>query len=111
MLVVRQAEENQRNKMNLEEMFEAAKAKHPSQRLDVSRHLSTVEGSEEWYWIMVCESDKYNGPTAIGSTAEEALDKLIVPDRIAQARKMIEDGNKILAEESFSTHTANSGGE
>lgn len=88
--------------MNLQEMFEAAKAKWPKQsHIHVSQNVDLEPGNpcRVWYYLRlgsVCADDKTG---AAGISPEECFSKVVVIDRVAKARKMIEDANKILDEE------------
>lgn len=88
--------------MNLQEMFEAAKAKWPKQsHIHVSQNVDLEPGNpcRVWYYLRlgnVCDDSRTG---ASGRTPEECLANVVAVDRVAKARKMIEDANKILDEE------------
>jgi hypothetical protein len=86
--------------MNLEEMFEEAKRRWPKKDIHCSRYLSVEdEKMREWWWVSVREMGKYDGPSASGDSPQEALSKIVLPDRISEARMMIDKANEILREE------------
>lgn len=89
--------------MNLQEMFEAAKAKWPGKTIVCGHYLDNSRDNETWYYLCVRDKASFDGPSQIGDTPEECFEKIVIPDRVAQARKMIEDANKILDEEGVLT--------
>jgi hypothetical protein len=86
--------------MTLEEMFEEAKRRWPKKDINCARYLTWEHGeSREWWWLSVSNIGKYNGPSLSASSPEDALSRIVIPDRISQARMMIEKANEILQEE------------
>ena len=83
--------------MNLQEFYEMARARFPKHDVDACQHFRS--NGPTWFWVQIAKPGDYTGPSAIGDTPEEALAGIVIPDRVAVARKMIEDANKILAEE------------
>jgi hypothetical protein len=86
--------------MTLEEMFEEAKRRWPKKDINCARYLSFDNGKDrEWWWISVYDIGKYNGPSLNASSPEGALSMIVIPDRISEARMMIDKANEILREE------------
>jgi hypothetical protein len=86
--------------MTLEEMLAEAKRRWPKKDINCARYLTCNDGQYcEWWHLSVNNIAQYNGPSINGSSPEDALSKIVLPDRISEARMMIDKANEILREE------------
>jgi hypothetical protein len=86
--------------MTLEEMLAEAKRRWPKKDINCARYLICDDGQDrEWWHVSVNTIGKYSGPSFNGSSPEDALSQIVLPDRISEARMMIDKANEILREE------------